>query len=156
MSEITFRLATANDIDVLVHHRCAMFAEMGLGNENTLKHMNTEFHTWGLDHLANGTFWTWFACDGDKIVCGVGVYALDWPPGPTEDSTPRAYIYNVYTEIDYRRQGIAHRLMEHVLADLRERGFRTIGLHASKFGRRLYENLGFQQTNEMRLVLDKK
>ena len=153
MTQINYRLATADDVDTMVHHRCAMFAEMGLGNENTLSRMNTEFRQWALDHLANGTFWTWFACDGDKIVCGAGIYALDWPPGPTEDYLPRAYIYNVYTETDYRQQGIARGLMQHVLADLRQRGFRTVGLHASNFGQRMYENLGFQGTNEMRLLL---
>ena len=153
MGHITYRLATVDDVDTIVHHRCAMFADMGLGNENTLARMNTDFRKWALDHLANGTFWTWFACDGDTIVCGAGIYALDWPPGPTEDYLPRAYIYNVYTETDYRKQGIASRLMQHVLADLRRRGFRTVGLHASTFGRRMYENLGFQQTNEMRLLL---
>jgi GNAT superfamily N-acetyltransferase len=152
MTEITFRLATSDDIDVMVQHRCAMFADMGSGTEASRARMNAEFTIWARDHLANGTFWTWFACDGAKIVCGAGVYALDWAPGPIA-SYRYAYIYNVYTEPAYRQQGLARRLMEHVLTDLRERGFRMIGLHASDFGRGLYEKLGFQPTNEMRLIL---
>ncbi|MDQ7027983.1 MAG: GNAT family N-acetyltransferase [Anaerolineae bacterium] len=153
MTRITFRLATADDVDSMVYHRHAMFAEMGLGDEETLSRMNTDFRVWALDHLANETFWTWFACDGDKIVCGAGIYRLDWAPGPTDGYLPRAYIYNVYTETDYRKQGIARRLMEHVLNDLRERGIRTVGLHASDFARSLYEKLNFIASNEMQIIL---
>jgi len=35
----------------------------------------------------------------------------------------------------------------------RDQGLRSVFLHASDFGRPLYEDLGFRQTNEMRLSL---
>jgi ribosomal protein S18 acetylase RimI-like enzyme len=153
MPDITIRLATADDIETMIHHRCAMFAEMEWGDEASRALMNADFRGWALEHLQNGTFWTWLACDGEMVVSGAGIYHLDWPAGPTQNSYPRAYIYNVYTEPAYRRQGIARRLMEHALADMRARGIRTVGLHASDFGRRMYEQLGFEATNEMQLVL---
>jgi hypothetical protein len=39
-----------------------------------------------------------------------------------------------------------------VLDALAARGIRRIVLHASEHGRRLYERLGFAQTNEMRFT----
>ena len=41
-----------------------------------------------------------------------------------------------------------------ILAWLREQGLQSVDLHASDAGRHLYETLGFEPTNEMRLRLD--
>ena len=43
--------------------------------------------------------------------------------------------------------------MECIIAWCREQGFATLYLHASDAGRPLYEQLGFEPTNEMRLEL---
>ena len=40
--------------------------------------------------------------------------------------------------------------MTHVLAWTRDEGIASVVLHASDAGRRLYEDLGFLATNEMR------
>ena len=65
----------------------------------------------------------------------------------------RGWIQNVYTEAEFRRRGLARRLMEAVIAWCRVEGFRTVSLHASLEGRSLYESMGFRATNEMRLIL---
>ena len=62
-------------------------------------------------------------------------------------------IVNVYTEPAYRRRGLARRLMIAMLDWLRQQGYGTVSLHASDYGRPLYESLGFKVTNEMRLQL---
>jgi hypothetical protein len=43
--------------------------------------------------------------------------------------------------------------MEIMISWCREQDFANVGLHASDEGRPLYEKLGFQPTNEMRLDL---
>jgi GNAT superfamily N-acetyltransferase len=60
----------------------------------------------------------------------------------------------VYTEQEFRKQGIARQIMLSILAWVQERGFRAVNLHASTEGRALYEKLGFAATNEMRLKFD--
>lgn len=65
---------------------------------------------------------------------------------------PEAIILNVYVERPWRRRGVADALMRTLLNALAARGIRRIVLHASTDGRRLYERLGFVQTNEMRLT----
>ena len=42
-------------------------------------------------------------------------------------------------------------MMQTILAWIKERGLRAVNLHASAEGRGLYEKLGFEATNEMRL-----
>jgi len=57
----------------------------------------------------------------------------------------------VYTEAECRKRGIARQVMQTILAWIKERGLRAVNLHASAEGRGLYEKLGFEATNEMRL-----
>jgi predicted GNAT family acetyltransferase len=79
---------------------------------------------------------------------------LPRPPdaGDALELGPEALVLNVYVEREWRRRGIAGALMRTLLDDLAARGIRRIILHASPEGRRLYERLGFAQTNEMRLT----
>jgi ribosomal protein S18 acetylase RimI-like enzyme len=60
-------------------------------------------------------------------------------------------ILNVYTEPEFRHRGIARQIMLVILDAIKARGLRGVNLHASAEGRPLYEKLGFEATNEMRL-----
>jgi GNAT superfamily N-acetyltransferase len=62
-------------------------------------------------------------------------------------------ILNVYTEPEWRRQGMARKLMLAMIEWCRPQGFPYVDLHASQDGRSLYEQLGFTPTSEMRLRL---
>jgi GNAT superfamily N-acetyltransferase len=53
-------------------------------------------------------------------------------------------IYTVGTVPEWRRQGLARTLMQHVLADARRRGARTATLQSTRMGQPLYESLGFE------------
>ncbi len=64
-------------------------------------------------------------------------------------------ILNVYTEAEFRRQGVARQVMHAILDWIKARGMRSVNLHSSKEGRALYESMGFEPTNEMRLWLDR-
>jgi GNAT superfamily N-acetyltransferase len=64
-------------------------------------------------------------------------------------------IVNVFNEPDWRRRGIAKLLMKEIIAWSREQTLDDLVLHASDGGRRLYEQLGFVLTNEMRLRGDR-
>jgi len=88
-----------------------------------------------------------------RIVAGAGVTIVAWSGSPDEPEPRRGWIQNVYTEPDFRRLGLARRLMETVVEWCRAEGFASVSLHASVFGRPLYESMGFEQTNEMRLRL---
>jgi len=57
--------------------------------------------------------------------------------------TRLAWIGMVLTRPEYRRQGLARRLMEDAMAMAERRGIRTLKLDATDQGRPLYESLGF-------------
>lgn len=60
----------------------------------------------------------------------------------------RAHIMNVYTAEGYRRQGLARQLLLALHEEARQRGVTEITLDATDEGRKLYEALGYQASDE--------
>jgi len=132
-----------------------MFFDMGYRDTGALDRMAAAFRPWLQKKMAAGEYLAWLATGPDSsVVAGLGLWLMDWPPHLIGGAAPRGNILNVYTEPEFRRQGIARRLMEIVLNWCRANGVPTVILHASDDGRALYEKLGFRSTNEMRLLLD--
>lgn len=65
----------------------------------------------------------------------------------------KGYIWGIYVDSAYRRQGVATQLMHQAMSYLKEIGCTKIVLHASDTGKRLYASLGYQESNEMFLSL---
>ncbi|GGA26476.1 GNAT family N-acetyltransferase [Okeania sp. KiyG1] len=63
------------------------------------------------------------------------------------------YIWGVYVEANYRRQGVAKKLMGEAIAYLKSLSCTKAVLHASPEGKFLYSHLGFDEHNEMWLDL---
>lgn len=89
-----------------------------------------------------------------RIVGGGGVWLRPLLPRPGSlQGSMEAYVLNVYTEPAHRRSGIARAIMETILDWSRDQRVARITLHASSEGRPLYESLGFEPSNELRLKL---
>ena len=156
MSEdITIRMATAEDAPVIAHHRHAMFFDMGHTDPAALEAMDASFLPYVSRWVADETYRGWLAQTSEgRIVAGGGLIVHEWPSRPISPAQPRrAYVLNVYAEPDYRGQGLARRIMTEIVEWCRAQGFHAVSLHASALGRGLYESMGFEPTNEMRLVL---
>lgn len=154
MAEFQVRIASLDDAPIIVHHRNRMFAEMGDGTAHSRAQMDMHFDIWLRRRLSDGTYLGWFACDEDTVAAGVGLWLIDWPPGFDGFAGRLPYLLNVYTEPDYRKQGLARCLVNEAIQYCREHDYRKLRLHASVYGRPLYEQLGFVDTNAMELRLD--
>ena len=153
-SDLHFRAATPADCGVILRHRRRMFEDMKEGSAQDLDRMVEATAPWIEHALGDGSYRGWLAETGaGAVVAGAGVLVSSWPAGPRDPRTRRAVILNVYCEPEFRRQGIAHQMMVLILKWLRARDFSSVALHASAEGRHLYETMGFQPTNEMRLNL---
>lgn len=65
----------------------------------------------------------------------------------------KAYIMNMYTAPEYRRQGIAFQTLDLLVKDAKEQGVLQIALEATDMGRPLYERYGFiKMEDEMELI----
>jgi GNAT superfamily N-acetyltransferase len=154
VAPILIREAGLEDIPHILHHRRAMYWDIGNHDEDAHHRMLASAEAFLHAAMPRGRYRAWMAETPDRrVVAGAGITIVDWA-GSADDPAPhRAWIQNVYTEPEYRRQGLARRLMDTVVAWCREEGFASVSLHASVFGRPLYEDMGFEQTNEMRLRL---
>ncbi|HTX34681.1 MAG TPA: GNAT family N-acetyltransferase [Bryobacteraceae bacterium] len=152
---MTIRSATpdAADLDAIVHHRRAMFRDMGYSDEHALDAMRADFRPWLQRKMQAGEYLAWFAlAPGAAVAAGVGLWLMDWPPHMVASGRWRGNILNVYCEPAHRRRGMARALMEVALAWCAANQVGAVILHASPHGRALYESLGFTATNEMRLI----
>lgn len=90
-------------------------------------------------YLAQETEYGWYLClDGDRIVGGLGVIDNDFHT--RRDLTPN--LCAVYTEEAYRRQGIAGRLLELAVCDLRAKSIAPLYLLTDHTG--FYERYGWK------------
>ena len=155
-TDITIREAASSESAMILHHRRSMFRDMGEGSVEELDRMVEVASPWLAQALGDGSYRHWLAVDrSGRVAGGGGVLLCPWPPSPKYPCTQRAIILNVYTEPEFRKQGIARRIMQTCMAWVKQQGFRTVNLHASAEGRPLYERLGFEATNEMRLRFDR-
>lgn len=157
MSElIHIRPATFDDVPVIVTHRRRMFEDMGSRDEAILKQVCEEFDLWVRVRLAQGLFKNWVAHTEDqRIVASASLWLMDWPPSVVGRSEYRGSLFNVYTEPEFRRRGLAKQLTQTALDWCWENDIDTVVLHASDQGRNVYESVGFTPTNEMRIYKPK-
>ncbi len=127
---------------------------MGCQDEQLLDRMENAAEQYMRDALPNGTYRAWMAESGDgQVVGGGGIALVPWPGSPDFPAPRRGWILGIYTEPEFRRHGIARRVMETIVEWCRVEEFGYVSLHASQYGRQLYETMGFNPTNEMRLYL---
>lgn len=154
----TLREATPLDIPALVGHRRRMFEDMAALHGEApvaadLDAMDVAYACQLQRMLADGSLRAWVIEAEGRIVAGGAILIAEWLPRPRDLTRRLAYLHSVYTEPEHRRRGLARRIVQTAIEACRADGLRRLTLHASDEGRPLYESLGFQQTNEMRLVL---
>jgi ribosomal protein S18 acetylase RimI-like enzyme len=151
---VTIRQATVADIPDLVRLRRMMFEAMGYDDPAELNAGDVAAAAYFTEAIPDGSFHGWVAVTpAGKAASASGVVIDQHPPEPGNLSGRIGYIMNVVTAPAYRRRGLARRLMQAALDWLAEQGIQRVTLHATEMGRPLYESLGFEAGNEMRLFL---
>jgi GNAT superfamily N-acetyltransferase len=153
IEEIAIREVGRSDLEEILIHRRQMFRDMGYRDEVALDRLVSTSRDFLTRCLRDGSYRGWFAIAADSlVVAGVGLLVTPWVAGPeAPEQSQRAYLLNVYTVPAFRGRGLARHLTEKAIEWCRQQGLTMVWLHASEFGRPLYESLGFQATNEMKL-----
>ena len=153
----TIREASARDIPEILRQRRRMYEDMHHNDPMSLDKMVSLSSGYLSTAMTNGSFRAWLATElaieKDRVVAGGAVIISPWPAHPYDTECRRATLLNVYTDPEYRRRGIARKLMRTMIAWCQREGFARVTLHASDDGRHLYESLGFEASNEMSLRL---
>jgi GNAT superfamily N-acetyltransferase len=152
------RVATVRDLATLVRHRRKMWEELRDFSPAELDRHDVDYRRWVRREMARGKFLALVVDDGANRTVGSGGLWL-MPSQPRPGPLGRGewpYILSMYTEPGYRGHGIASRIVRRMIAWSRARGYRRLVLHASRFGRPVYERLGFEAGSEMRLELPQR
>lgn len=154
MSRFEISQANANDIDILVQHRLAMFDDMfpELGRE--IEATRAPTRRWIEETLSDGTLIGFIVRTDQGQVAGSGcLWIKKDQPNPTRPRREAPYLLSMFTEKGFRRKGVARLIVNSAIAWSKTNGYDRMTLHATEKGKPLYEELGFEPTNEMKLKL---
>ncbi len=148
---IEFRIATAGDIDLMMSSRLEMLHVV-----NDLSgdyEFSDELIDYSRDYFLNGDQTTVLALDGQTVIGCASMSYMTIMPTFSHPTGKRAHLMNVYTNSNYRRQGIARRMVTMLIDDAWGKGATEISLDATESGRPLYESLGFKDSKECMVLV---
>ncbi len=143
---IEYKTATASDIDLLMSSRLEMLKVVNSLDEDY--QYSDEIIRESRDYFLNGDQVTVLAMDGDKVIGCASMSFMRIMPTFSHPTGKRAHLMNVYTSKEYRRQGIAEKMVKMLIDITWQRGATEISLDATEAGRPLYEKLGFKDSTE--------
>jgi len=148
------RKATLADATVLARQRRQMFDAIQKLPEAEGDELEAAVRAYVERAMPAGTFHAWVVEQAGVTVAGGGLQLRTLMPRPGYvHGEPEGLIVSMWTESEHRRHGLGRRIVEAILAWGRANGVTRFTLHASTYGRPLYELYGFIPTNEMRLSL---
>ncbi|MEP6621611.1 MAG: GNAT family N-acetyltransferase [bacterium] len=155
-SPVVLRLAAVSDAPLLAEHRVAMFREMGAVQPHLEASLREASVAYFVAAIPTGEYVGWIALAPDSLtpVAGAGVQFRSLLPRPALSGDrlllgKEAQVLNVYTDVSWRRRGVARYLVDTIIAWAGEAGVVRLVLSASAAGRPMYEQMGFVATREM-------
>jgi GNAT superfamily N-acetyltransferase len=141
---IRYQRLTENVLDTFIEMRIQQLREEG-ATENI--DLVPALHDYYSRHMADGTFVSWLAMDGDRIVGTSGMSFVEKPPYFGCPNGRIGLLSSMFTDPDYRRMGIAKELLSRVINEARDYGCGTVQITASDMGVLLYTDFGFVKNN---------
>lgn len=137
---VEYRKLTKKDLAVFIEMRINQLREEGAKEDIDLKPALKDYYS---RHMADGTFVSWLAVDGEKIIGTSGMSFVEKPPYFGCPSGRIGLLSSMFVSTDYRRQGIAKELLSRVVNEAKEYGCGTVQITASDMGVLLYTDFGF-------------
>lgn len=138
--KIEYKRLTEKELDIFIDMRIKQLREEGAKEEIDLVPALKDYY---MRHMADGTFVSWLAFDGETIIGTSGMSFVEKPPYFGCPSGKMGLLSSMFTNPNYRRKGIAKELLSRVVKDAREYGCGTIQITASDMGVKLYTAFGF-------------
>lgn len=135
-----YKRLTKNELDTFIEMRISQLREEGAKEDIDLRPALKDYY---LRHLADGTFISWLAFDGEEIVGTSGMSFVEKPPYFSCPSGKIGLLSSMFTNPNYRRKGIAKELLSRVVKEAKDFGCGTVQITASDMGVKLYTDFGF-------------
>lgn len=137
---IQYKKLTKTELDIFIKMRIIQLREEGATENIDLEPALYDYYT---RHLSDGTFISWLAVADDRIIGTSGMSFVEKPPYFGCPNGKIGLLSSMFTDKEYRRQGIARQLLSRVIEEAREYGCGVVQITASDMGVLLYTDFGF-------------
>ena len=140
--DIVYKRLTGKELDAFMALRIKQLREEGATEDIDLLPALKDYYQ---RHMSDGTFVSWLAMDGDRIVGTSGMSFVEKPPYFSCPSGRIGLLSSMFTDPEYRRMGIARELLSRVVEEARSYGCGNVQITASDMGVLLNTDFGFKK-----------
>ena len=115
--EIHYKKLTEKELDTFIRMRIQQLREEGANEDVDLVPALKDYYE---RHMSDGTFVSWLAMDGEKIIGTSGMSFVEKPPYFGCPNGRIGLLSSMFTDPAYRRQGIAKELLGLVVNEARD------------------------------------
>ena len=144
MREITYRRLINSDLDTFIKLRINQLKEEGAEETFDLSPM---LHSYYNKHMEYKTFISWVAIENGEIIGTSGISFVIKPPYYSNPTGKSGLLSSMYVKKEYRRMGIARKLLNKVVNEAKVYGCGVVQITASDMGVFLYTDFGFKKNN---------
>lgn len=137
---IQYKKLKDEDLNTFIEMRICQLREEGAKEDIDLVPFLMDYY---IRHMADKTFVSWLAFDGEKMIATSGMSFIEKPPYFGCPNGKIGLLSSMYTSREYRRQGIARELLARVVNEAKEYGCGSVQITASDMGVLLYSDFGF-------------
>ncbi len=138
--DINYKQLSESELESFITTRIKQLREEGATEDIDLRPTLRSYYD---RHMKDGTFVSWIALDGEKIVGTSGISFVEKPPYFGCPNGRIGLLSSMFTAKEYRRRGIAKRLLSLVVEEAKKYGCGAIQITASDMGVLLYTDFGF-------------
>lgn len=155
---MVFEKANIDDLGQLVGFRTAYLLEdHGAIPKEQLEKIQEKLPDYFRRHLNKDCF-VYSVKNESEIISCCFLLVTEKPSSPAFINGIVGTVMNVYTKPEYRRQGLAGKLLKMLLDDSEKMGLDFVELKATDSGYRLYKSVGFEDAvskyHNMKIIID--
>lgn len=149
----SYRRARKEDVPFLIASRLKLLQSANdLGDPQALQPVKEQLQSY-YKKIETGEHIEYLAYKGLQCVGSGGICFYQVLPTYHNPTGRRAYIANMYTLPEFRKRGIASKILDYLVKEAFQREIEYISLEATSSGRTVYEKYGFiSLTSEMQLM----
>jgi len=154
LENIVFRKLNENDMELFINLRLDFlidcFNSINDADKNDIKNNLKSYFN---KHINNDDFVGFVGEYNGNIASTAYLIISEYPANPNLINGKIATLLNVYTLPEYRKKGIAKKLIEEIIKEAKLMGVCRIDLKATEAGYNLYKKLGFQEDKDRSMGL---
>jgi GNAT superfamily N-acetyltransferase len=145
MRDMIFRKLNANDRDLFVKLRMYYLSTEFDINSINLNEIEGNLIRYFDGHILENDFIGMICEIDNEVVAAAFLIINERPSSPKFVNGKLGVLMNVFTYPDYRKQGIATKLIGKILEEANKEDVSTIDLNATREGENLYKRFGFKE-----------